>query len=80
MTCYSYTAVCPLVQGDNSGALATGLSTARADKPCYNYLYATLISVDLAQNEIFCAKVCDFRQRWYKTKIAYIVYNTNLFI
>ena len=28
--------------------------------------YSTLISVDLAQYEIFSGKVCGFRQGWYK--------------
>ena len=54
----SYTRLCPPVRGDNSRALASGLSPVQADKPWYVYLfYTTLIRVDLAQYEVFCAEV-----------------------
>ena len=55
--CKSYTMVYPPVQGDNSGALASGLSPLQVDKLCYKYFYTTLISVDLSQYELFCAKL-----------------------
>ena len=50
---------CPTVREDNPRALASGLSYVQADKPCYNYFIPpTLhISVDLAQHELFRAKV-----------------------
>ena len=43
--------VCPPVRGDNSRALASGLSYVQVDK------YTTYIIVDLAHHEIFRAKV-----------------------
>ena len=51
--------VCPPVQENNPRALANGFSPVQEDKPLYNY-FITLISVDLAQFELFQAKVCDF--------------------
>ena len=36
-TSASYTMVCPPLRGDNSRALASGLSPLQADKPWYNY-------------------------------------------
>ena len=61
----SSTMVCPSVRGDYPRALASGLSPVQAEKPWYNY-FTTLNSVDLAQYEIFHAKVCNFRQGWYE--------------
>ena len=58
--CNSYTMVCPPVRGDYPRALASELSPVQTDKSWYNYFYATLINVDLAQYKIFRAKVCDF--------------------
>ena len=59
----NYTRVCPPVGGDNPRALASGLSPAQADKTWYNYFIPPpLISVDIVQFEIFCAKVGDFWQ------------------
>ena len=54
-----YTMVCPPVRGDNPRALGGGLSPVQADKPWLNYFYTILISIDLAQYEIFSGKVCD---------------------
>ena len=56
--CNSYTVVCLPLRGD----LARGLSPIQADKPWYNFFYATLISVDLAKYEILRAEVCNFWQ------------------
>ena len=44
------------VRGVNPRALANGLSPVQADKPWYN-VYTTIIGVDLAQSEMFGAKV-----------------------
>ena len=46
----SYTIGCPPVRGDNSRALASGLSYVQADKHGTTY-----ISVDLAHHKIFRA-------------------------
>ena len=45
------------VRGDNPRALASVLSAVHADKHWFNYLFTILISVDLAEYEIFHAKV-----------------------
>ena len=47
---------CPPVCGDNSRALASGLSYVQVDKHGITSLYHQ-ISIDLAHHEIFCAKV-----------------------
>ena len=47
---------CPPVRGDNPRALASGLSYVQVDKHGITILY-TYISVDLANHEIFRAKV-----------------------
>ena len=52
-----YTMVCPPVGGDNPRALVSGLSPVQVEKPWYNFFYTTLISVDLAQYEIFQLKL-----------------------
>ena len=52
----SYTMGCPPVRGDNPRALASGLSYVQVDKHG-KLFYTTYISVDLAQHEIFRAKV-----------------------
>ena len=44
---------CPPVRGDNSRALASGLSYVQVDK--YGLFYTTYISVDLAHHETFRA-------------------------
>ena len=59
MKCSSYTTVCPPVREDTPRALARGLSPVQADKLWY-YYHSIIISVDLAQHEIFRAKDCDF--------------------
>ena len=48
----SYTMVCPSVREDNARALASELSPVQADKLRYDF-YSTLISIDLAQYEVF---------------------------
>ena len=53
----SYTMGCPPVRGDNPRALASGLSYEQVDNPWYNYFYTTYISVELAHQVIFHAKV-----------------------
>ena len=53
----SYTMGCPPVRGDNPRALASGLSYVQVDNPWYNFFYITYISVDLAHQVIFRAKV-----------------------
>ena len=53
-----YTTICLPVQGDNPLALVSGLSPTQADK--LNNFYTTLISVDLAQYDIFHAIVNEF--------------------
>ena len=59
--------VCPPVRGDNPRALSSGLSPVQPVGQTIVYLfYTTLASVDLAQNEIFRAKICDFWQGRYK--------------
>ena len=50
--CYSYTMFCPPVRGDNSRALASGLSYVQVDKIVYTY-----ITIDLAHHKVFRAKV-----------------------
>ena len=52
----SYTMGCPPVRGDNPRALASGLSYVQVDKHGILF-HTTYISVDLANHEIFCAKV-----------------------
>ena len=47
---------CPPVRGDNSQALANGLSYIQVDSHGIK-IYTTYISVDLAHHTIFCAKV-----------------------
>ena len=47
---------CPPVRGDNSRALANGLSCVQANKHGIT-IYVTYISVDLAHHETFRAKV-----------------------
>ena len=47
---------CPPVRGDNSRALASGLSYVQVNKHGRT-IYTTYISVDLAHHEIFRAKV-----------------------
>ena len=55
-TSTNYTMVSPPVRGDNSRALASGLSPVKADKAWYNYF----IHRELAQYKIFRACVCNF--------------------
>ena len=55
MTCNNYTMVFPPIRIDNPRALANGLSL----HPLCNF-YIEFISIELAQFEIFVAKVCDF--------------------
>ena len=52
----SYTMACPPVRGDNPRALASGLSYVKVDKHGIT-IYTTYISVDLAHQVIFHAKV-----------------------
>ena len=52
----SYTMGCLPVRGDNPRALVSGLSYVQVDKHSIN-IYTTYISVDLAHNEIYHAKV-----------------------
>ena len=52
----SYTMGCGSVRGDNSQALASGLSYVQVDKHGISF-FTTYISVDLAHHEIFRAKV-----------------------
>ena len=52
----SYIMVCPSVRGDNTPALATGLSPVQEGKQWFNF-YTIYISVDLAHYEIFHADV-----------------------
>ena len=47
---------CPPVRGDNPRALASGLSYVQVDKHGI-IIYTTYINVDLANHEIFHAKV-----------------------
>ena len=47
---------CPTVRGDNPQASTSGLSYVQVDKHGIT-IYTTYISVDLAHQEIFCAKV-----------------------
>ena len=53
----SSTMACPSVRGDNPRALASGLSYVQGDKHDITILYTTYISVDLAHQVIFHAKV-----------------------
>ena len=64
----SYTTARPPVLGDNPRALASELSPIQTDIPWLNY-FTTLISVDLAQYEIFHVEVCSFWQEWYESLI-----------
>ena len=52
----SYTMGCPPVRGDNPRALASGLYYVQVDKHGIT-IYTTYISVDLAHQVIFHAKV-----------------------
>ena len=54
--CNSYTMGCPPVCGDNPRALESGLSYVQVNKHCIK-IYIAYISVDLAHDEIFRAKV-----------------------
>ena len=56
------TMVCPPVRGDNPRAKSRGLSPRTGGQTMVQQSYTNLISVDLAQNEIFHAKICDFWQ------------------
>ena len=47
---------CPHVRGDNTRALASGLSYVQVDKHGIIF-YTTYISVDLSNHEIFRAEV-----------------------
>ena len=58
------TMVCPPVRRDTPRALARGLSPRRGGKTVVDLFYTTLISIDIAQYELFCANVCDFEQGW----------------
>ena len=51
--------------GDNPLDTLVDYLPVQADKPWCN-IYTTLTSVDLAQYEIFRAKVCDLWQGWYR--------------
>ena len=48
---------CPLVHGDNSQALASGLSNVQMDKHGITILYHLHQCRQLAHHEIVCAKV-----------------------
>ena len=48
---------CPPVRGDNPRALASGLSPRTGGQPMVKLYYTTYISVDLAYQMIFHAKV-----------------------
>ena len=48
--------VCAPVRRDNPRALARGLSTVQAHKPCSISLCTTITSVDLAHYGLSCAK------------------------
>ena len=56
--------VCLPVEGDNPQALVSGLTPVQADKLWYNFFIppSSVISVDLAQDEICCATVGNFWQ------------------
>ena len=45
----------------------------------FTVIYTTLISVDLAQYEIFPAKVCDFWQGGYTGLLDYSIFRTVTF-
>ena len=49
--------------------LASVLSSIQVDKTMVRLVYTTLISVNLAQYEIFYFKVCIFWQGWYYNKL-----------
>ena len=50
-------------------AKARALSSRTGRQIMIKLFYTTLISVDLAQYEIFRYKVCDACQRWFTVKI-----------
>ena len=60
--CYlrnSYTTVCPHVQGDNVRALASGVDYLQHRQTHYDItMREALVSVELAQYEIYRAKAC----------------------
>ena len=52
----NYTTTCPCVRGDNSRALASGISYVLVDERG-KAIYTTYISIDLAHHEIVHANV-----------------------